>query len=171
MESAKRGLPEHLFKYISSITPMINIDLVVYEPKKGIYLSWRDDDLYGPGWHVPGGIIRFKESIIDRINIVAKNELGINKLQAVSLVDINQIVHHERDIRGHFISLLFLSPVTNTSEIKVSREDSSIENGSVALHEVVPRNMIAQHKRYGSILNRIMSGERIDSMQPGNLLN
>ena len=37
MDNANNGLPEHLFKYISSITPLINIDLVYVILKKVFY--------------------------------------------------------------------------------------------------------------------------------------
>ena len=40
-------------------------------------LTWRDDGHYPPGWHVPGGIIRYKETIAERVKAVAKNELGV----------------------------------------------------------------------------------------------
>jgi colanic acid biosynthesis protein WcaH len=30
-------------------------------------LTWRDDESFGAGWHVPGGIIRYKETAADRI--------------------------------------------------------------------------------------------------------
>ena len=47
-----------------------------FHEKKNTLLAWRDDHLNGKGWHIPGGIIRFKESIKKRINEVAKNEIG-----------------------------------------------------------------------------------------------
>ena len=78
MDKANNGLPNHLFRYISSITPLINVDLIVCDPKKGFLLSWRSDEYYGPGWHIPGGIIRFKENFIDRLYFVAKNELNLD---------------------------------------------------------------------------------------------
>ena len=79
MKKAQDGLPNHLFQYVSSITPIINVDLVIHNPKKGIILSWRADNFYGPGWHVPGGIIRFKENIVDRLHKVARKEINLNK--------------------------------------------------------------------------------------------
>ena len=37
MDNANNGLPNHLFKYINSITPLINVDLIVCNPKKVFY--------------------------------------------------------------------------------------------------------------------------------------
>ncbi len=39
-------------------------------------LSWRDDPYAGTGWHIPGGIIRFQETLETRIHKVAQTELG-----------------------------------------------------------------------------------------------
>ena len=69
MKTQKEGLPQHLFDYVSSIVPMINIDiLLLTRRKKSFPLIWRDDGMYGPGWHIPGGIIRFKEEAKNREN-------------------------------------------------------------------------------------------------------
>src|SRR5258705_8683005 len=56
-----RALPEELFLFISRITPLINVDLLIQDYGKGTLLTWRSDRFFGPGWHVPGGIIRHKE--------------------------------------------------------------------------------------------------------------
>ena len=70
MKKAQDGLPSHLFEYVSSITPIINVDLLVHNPSEGIILSWRSDKFYGPGWHVPGGIIRFKENFLEKARCI-----------------------------------------------------------------------------------------------------
>ena len=50
------GLPEELFLYVSSITPLVNVDLLIKDDRGRALLTWRDDSYYGPDWHVPGGI-------------------------------------------------------------------------------------------------------------------
>ena len=64
-----KGLPDDLFYYVSSITPMINVDLLIKNKKGHTLLAWRDDQYAGKGWHIPGGIIRFKESINEGVRI------------------------------------------------------------------------------------------------------
>ena len=54
MKTQKEGLPQHLFDYVSSIVPMINIDiLLITRRKKSFPLIWRDDGW--ASWHIPGG--------------------------------------------------------------------------------------------------------------------
>src|SRR3954451_13793393 len=60
------GLPEEFFLFLSRYTPIVNVDLLIQEAigedRRRTLLTWRDDETYGAGWHVPGGIIRYKES-------------------------------------------------------------------------------------------------------------
>src|SRR5689334_24697930 len=72
----RQGLPEELFLFVSRITPLINVDLLIHDDQSRTLLTWRDDEFYGAGWHVPGGIIRFKESVATRVHACAREELG-----------------------------------------------------------------------------------------------
>ncbi|MDR2604028.1 MAG: hypothetical protein LBC55_01570, partial [Desulfovibrio sp.] len=62
--------------FTSSITPMLNVDLLVRDDAGRILLSWRDDALCGTGWHVPGGVVRFQETLAERVRKTALQELG-----------------------------------------------------------------------------------------------
>ena len=174
MKNPREGLPYHLFKYISSITPLLNVDLLLFNPDLGVLLSWRDDKFYGPGWHVPGGIIRFKENFLDRLDCVAKNEIKINEKLKYRLIAINQIMNPSRDIRGHFISFLFLSEINKNDfhdkdEIKL--ETRSYNNGDLSWHKNVPSNIIPQHKRYSEYINQVISKNVSKDINIGNILD
>jgi colanic acid biosynthesis protein WcaH len=54
------GLPEPIFRLLARLTAMVNVDLLVRNDRRETLLTWRQDDLYR-GWHIPGGIIRYKE--------------------------------------------------------------------------------------------------------------
>src|SRR5689334_14043856 len=72
----EKGLPIELFRFLSRIMPLVNVDLLVRDEDLGTLLTWRHDENYGPGWHVPGGIIRYKETAEARILTTARAELG-----------------------------------------------------------------------------------------------
>jgi ADP-ribose pyrophosphatase YjhB (NUDIX family) len=164
------GLPEHLFAYISSITPMVNVDVLAIDSCSRFLLAWRDDGTYGPGWHIPGGIIRFKENINSRINAVCVKELGIEQYERPSLVQINQIMNPNRDYRGHFLSLLFFVRVQG--DPPTCKQDIDIRHGDTQWFSKAPDNIIYQHKRYLPILNSILSlkDSALTSVR-GNLLD
>ena len=168
MKSPQDGLPDHLFKYISSITPIINVDLLIHNPKKGIILSWRSDNFYGPGWHVPGGIIRFKENMVDRLYHVAREEINLNENLEFSFISINQIMNPDRDIRGHFISLLFASKLDNHNIDNRGFEEN--QNGYLQWHAKLPNNIIKQHKRYEKIMKQFIYNSSEEVFDYGNIM-
>ncbi|MFZ2656840.1 MAG: NUDIX domain-containing protein [Victivallales bacterium] len=101
------GLPDEVFYYISRTTPMLNVDLLIKDEKERTLLSWRDDQYAGKGWHIPGGIVRFKETLETRIMKVAENEVGAHVDFDPAPMAINQIILTESNTRGHFISILY----------------------------------------------------------------
>ncbi len=99
-------LPEELFLFISRVTPLVNVDLLVKDEHGHTLLTWRDDEFYGSGWHVPGGIIRYKEHAADRIRKVAEQEIGSPvEFDPVPIVIIETM--SEQRERGHFLSMLY----------------------------------------------------------------
>lgn len=52
--NAKQGLPQEVFYFVSELTPLINVDLLIKDKSGRTLLTWRDDKFYGPAWHIPG---------------------------------------------------------------------------------------------------------------------
>jgi colanic acid biosynthesis protein WcaH len=50
-----------LYVYIRKLTPLVNVDLLIKHAKGRTLLSWRNDGCSGTGWHIPAGIVRFRE--------------------------------------------------------------------------------------------------------------
>lgn len=112
--SAETGLGKDLFVFISSLTPIVNVDLLVYNSKGQFILSRRNDAHCGIGWHVPGGCIRFKESIESRIRKVAESELNLTDFQFdKEPLKVFEIICNEhrnidnQDERAHFVTLVY----------------------------------------------------------------
>ena len=101
------GLPDEVFYYISRHTPLVNVELLIKDENNRTLLSWRNDRLCGQGWHIPGGIVRFKETLAKRIEKVAETEIGAPVTYDPAPVTIEEIILHDREIRGHFISFLY----------------------------------------------------------------
>lgn len=108
------GLGQELFLLVSSLTPIVNVDLLVYNGKGQFLLTWRNDSHCGQGWHVPGGCIRFRETCEERIKKVAQKELGISDIVfEKDPIKVFEIISQEhRDIenqneRAHFMTLVY----------------------------------------------------------------
>lgn len=147
-----QGLPEEVFLYASQITPLVNVDLLIKDEVKGVLLTWRDDDYYDAGWHVPGGIIRYKETFSDRIHAVARQELGASVVHDPDPIAINQVIHPTKTIRGHFISLLFACRLISPPAEILAVLDQP-KRGQFQWHKTCPDNLISVHNMYRPYLS------------------
>ena len=141
-------LPENIFLFVSRITPLINVDLLIKNDLNQTLLTWRQPgQTYKEGWHVPGGIIRYKEKIKDRINAVAANELKCSVVFKKTPISINQLMLNQKN-RGHFISLLFACKLTTKPDAKIHYVTGNPKIGEWSWHNVCPKNIIIPHKMY-----------------------
>ena len=144
----KEGLPDEIFYYLSRITPLINVDLLIKDENGRTLLSWRNDQYIDRmGWHIPGGIVRYKETLETRIKKVAETEIGVDIDFDPVPITISQMIHPEREIRGHFVSLLYKCFLSSTF-IPENKGVSPKEFGYLAWHKVCPNNLIEYHEIY-----------------------
>ncbi len=141
------GLPDEIFYYVSRTTPFINVDLLIKNASGRTLLAWRDDVHAGTGWHIPGGIIRFKETIAERISQVSLREIGTLVDYDPEPVAINEMIHRDRELRGHFISLLYNCRLA-ASFVPENRGLTPSDAGFLAWHDACPDNMIVYHDVY-----------------------
>jgi colanic acid biosynthesis protein WcaH len=144
MSDPQNGLPDEVFHFIRKVTPLINVDLLIRRDKSTL-LAWREDE-YEQGWHIPGGIVRFREAFQSRIDAVARTEIGVTVESEPSPCDLTELRHHPR---GHFISLLYRC--TLTSEIDPARIYSGQgkpTNGILSWIEGVPHDLYSAQLFY-----------------------
>ncbi len=142
MSDPQNGLSDEMFHFIRRVTPLVNVDLLVRLGGRTL-LAWREDE-YDKGWHIPGGIVRFREALHSRIDAVALQEIGATVESELLPCSLNQVRDHPR---GHFISLLYRCSLT--SEIDPARfywGHGKPEIGSLSWVEGVPYDLYpAQH--------------------------
>ena len=144
-----KGLQEELFLFTSQLTPMVNVDLLIKNSEGATLLTWREDEFYGPGWHIPGGIIRFKENVEQRISAVAENEIGAEVKANVQPSLVSEIMHPDRNVRGHFISLLYECSLISGPRVDLRHtSDKEPKNGEWSWFLENPSNLIHQHRIY-----------------------
>ncbi len=148
VEDSSKGLPKEVFYLASRLTPMVNVDLLVKNDEGQTLLTWREDEYYGPGWHVPGGIVRFKEAIATRINAVAASELGAKVACQKDPLRRTDGLHPTRNTRGHFISLLYECVLISPVDPRLEYKTGGPKNGECAWHTGCPDNLIAAHGMY-----------------------
>ena len=149
--NASEGLPDEIFYFVSRVTPFVNVDLLIDIPGKGILLTWRDDGYVSAGWHIPGGIIRFKEKAKKRIDLVAKEELGIKIDLARGPVEINEIFANHKD-RAHFISLLYSCNI-DKKNLEIINDKILLNPKQISFFKKKPKNLISSHEIYASFFS------------------
>lgn len=148
VKNPTEGLREELFLFVSKVTPMINVDLLIKNDNNETLLTWRDDDFHGPGWHIPGGIIRYKEEIKDRIKAVARIEIGAEiEYNSIPLI-ISEIIQRNRKNRGHFISILYECKLISSLDKNLQCINKTPKHHEWKWHSCCPKNLIEVHRIY-----------------------
>lgn len=145
------GLPDELFYYISKITPLVNVDLLIKDENGRTLLSWRDDQYCGKGWHVPGGVVRFRETLETRVKKVAETEIGTSVDFDPNPIAINQIILNECEIRSHFISILYKCSLSSAF-VPENKGISNTDPGYLMWHDNCPDNLLKFHEIYRKFL-------------------
>lgn len=142
-----RGLPEEIFLFASEITPMVNVDLLVRDDKGRVLLAWRNDPWYGAGWHVPGGIIRVKETFDDRIQRCAMQELHTRVIYNKEPLEIKPIIEADFKERSHFFSFVYDCRLPQSYQIDNGNLGEH-DTGFLAWHAAFPDEMLRCHEFY-----------------------
>lgn len=155
----RNGLPEELFWFGTTLVPCANIDLFIVNAERQVLLTWRDDQFYGTGWHIPGGCIRIQETLDTRIQKTALSEIG-----CAVVYDTNPIVTRESFVkeerpwlknqlqRSHNISLLYRCNLPEGYEINNGNLQKT-DAGYKKWFGHLPDNLLSAHKElYGDIL-------------------
>lgn len=152
-------LPIDTFNYISRITPMVNVDILIYG-RNGVLLSWRDD-IHGTGWHIPGGIVRYQETLLYRVRKTFDNEILFSNSECPDIklpdkpISFTEGVHPGQKIRGHFISFLFDIIVPSDFYINNSGKRPK-DKGYLKWFKTCPKNLIKVHHVYIKDILRVL---------------
>lgn len=152
IKNPSEGLPEDVFLFISRITPIINVDLLIKNELNHTLLTWRDDGYSPPGWHIPGGIVRYGETFSDRISAVALSELGAEVVFDEDPLAFNEVIHPSRKNRGHFISLLYECRLIRSLDKNIKYEIGIPKPGEWAWHGKCPEDIFSVHEMYREFL-------------------
>ena len=143
----RRGLPEDVFLFVSRITPLINVDLLIQDDRSRTLLTWRDDEFFGSGWHVPGGIIRYKEPVADRIRTCAREELGADVSCDPAPLLVSESIRAQ-NTRGHFISLLFRCRLLSVPDQARRAGSDRPSPGQWRWHDRCPSDLLEAQRQY-----------------------
>lgn len=149
----KDGLPLELFEFSTTLLPFVNVDLLVYNSRNQILLSWRDDAYYGKGWQIPGGVIRMMETIDERIQQTAIREIGCKVDYDPEPIAVHEnIIYQRREgiqnqlERAHNIALLYRCHLPDGYMID-NGDRKETDEGYLRWFDKFPKNLLECHKR------------------------
>lgn len=152
-----KGLGEDLFLAVAALTPIVNVDVLLVKSGR-ILLSWRDDRQCGSGWHIPGGCVRLKETLEQRLHACAKDELGTDVFCNMTPILITENIEPKRDRgRTHFISFLYDCELMNESELKDF--DGQEVKGHLGWFDHIPEHFLPVQDFYRSTINEVLERE------------
>jgi ADP-ribose pyrophosphatase YjhB (NUDIX family) len=152
VEQRPCGWPEELFLFVSRITPLVNVDLLIRDAAGRTLLTWRSDEFYGPGWHIPGGVIRFRETAAERIRIVARRELGAEVDFDASPLLVQESIRPDRRDRGHFVSLLYGCRLTSDPDPQLRCSAGRPRVGQWGWHDTAPDDLLREQQAYARFI-------------------
>ncbi|WP_298065681.1 NUDIX domain-containing protein [uncultured Mailhella sp.] len=109
----RQGLPEKLFLLVSSVVPLPNVDLLITDKAGRLLLARRNDGFFENSWHIPGGCMRYGETLEHCLQRTARREIGCEVLHEEAPVAVRSVFRgpnpdllHPNE-RGHNIAILY----------------------------------------------------------------
>lgn len=156
MDAAK-GLPEELFWLVSSLTPIVNVDLLIVNDTGQILLARRNDEFHPNCWHIPGGCIRFGETMLHRVHETAMKELGCDVIAEESPIAVRDAIRPpilSRDYpneRRHFVSILYKCRLPKGASIQNGRRTET-DAGFLKWFDTLPKDLVEIQHIYDDVL-------------------
>ena len=162
----RKGLPEPLFLFATTMMPVANIDLLITNDNREVLLTWRDDIYFGKGWHIPGGCMRIKETIEERVQKTALDEIGSKVMYDKTPITVREsFADKDRPWlsnqleRSHNISLLFAAKLPEGYVIDNNGRQEH-EAGYMKWFTNVPSDLLNAHRKlYGDVLQNIFNNQ------------
>lgn len=161
-----QGLPQELFVFATTLFPCPNIDLFITRGNN-LLLTWRDDEFYGKGWHIPGGCLRLKESLEHRVQQTALNEIGTEVIydkdhfitREAMVKEYRSELNNQLE-RCHNISMLFYCQLPCEFEPIISKRKMPFR-GDLKWFAHTPENLLEAHRiLYGDIIDKFFKENR-----------
>jgi 8-oxo-dGTP diphosphatase len=128
-------LPQHEYERIFAKVPRLTVEVLIVAEGAGVLLALRDVEPCLGTWNLPGGTVRFGESLVDAAGRVARDELGISVRVGPMVGYIEYPSHYENGLDCP-VGLVF----------RAEPEGGSEPRGQ--WFSILPENMHAEQRRF-----------------------
>lgn len=119
------------FLSIVEATPLVSIDLLVYNEEGQVLLGLRKNRPAQGFWFVPGGRIRKGENHMDALWRISMGELGVRVFNP-KIQDAYTHIYHDnvfgiQDIPTHYVALGYRCFLAEATEIKPDKQHAELK--------------------------------------------
>jgi ADP-ribose pyrophosphatase YjhB (NUDIX family) len=133
--------PYGIFEKFMSKTVAVAMEVIIVRDGK-IFLTWRNDKFFR-GWHVPGGYIAPRETLIDTAQRIIDREVTGLTVTAAKIV---HSISHPDSVRFHDVSALTV--------VEVSGDPPETETGRWFNEE--PLDLLDVHKPFWPTIEKLL---------------
>lgn len=127
------------FDFIYARVPRACVDIVI-ETDQGLVLIKREDPPDIGVWHLPGGGVRFQETVEEAAKRIAQRELGV-EIELGQVIGFDEYLHEQKRLgEAHSIAMMVKAKIVEGSL------DELIKSGQVAIFKDLPENIMKPHK-------------------------
>lgn len=136
-------LSEKDYKYVFSRVPRLCVDLIIHGYGR-TYLGQRKEGSYTGKFGLPGGRVRFGESIQETIDRIAATEIGL-KVVKHRIFNVMEFLDEIENDKIHSVSISFIvkleKEIVSSADFKSQVFDVIKHN-----HEIQEEDIISQHR-------------------------
>lgn len=122
-------LSDEDYDFIYSQSPRVCVDMVIKSANGEILLTKRSIEPYRNYWHLPGGRIRFRETVQDAIKRIIKGELGIDFNGTIKQLGFCEFLEEEQKGQPrHSISLVHEIILSDRTEIHLDETSQDVKS-------------------------------------------
>jgi len=142
MKNAKKYLTDKEYQFIFERVPRLCLDFIIVKDHT-LLLSKRTINPYAGYWHLPGGMVRYRESLAEAATRILVNELGLAPVskRLVGYIEFPDEIN-QNNLRIHSVSMAFL---TNLAEGQVTGSDQARQ---IKFFESLPAKTHPGHKQF-----------------------
>ena len=133
-------IPDADYAFIYNQVPRLCVDLAIRDKHGALLLTRRDIPPYKGLWHLPGGGIKFKETIAEAASRIAKKEFGV-EVRLGSFIGPCETMNDNLDDENprHSVSIVY------ETEVIAGEPQTSSETAEIGYFTELPDAMHPYH--------------------------
>ena len=123
------------------------VDVVILK-NNSVLLTIRTQNPHKGSWHIPGGIIRKNETMIEAVKRAAKNELNLNVKIKKYIGAYENLNAYRHDVSHGFIVTIVSEKIKTDLQTKELKFFKKIPKNTISHHKKMIRDVLINSKKF-----------------------